>query len=38
VLQQIVINTSDEVTGKDKRMISNELFDKECIEAIKNKE
>jgi len=34
VLQQVVINTADEVTGKEEGMVRNGRFDEE---SIKNK-
>jgi hypothetical protein len=37
VLQQMVINTADEVTGKEERMVRNGWFDEVCAEATKNK-
>jgi len=37
VLQQIVINTTDEVIGKGERNIRNGWFDEECSETVKNK-
>jgi hypothetical protein len=37
VLQQIVVNTVDEVIGKEERIIRNGWFDEECTEATKNK-
>ena len=37
MLQQIVINTADEVIGKDERIVRNGWFDEECTEATKNK-
>jgi hypothetical protein len=37
VLRAIVINTADEVTGKEERIVINGLFDEECTAAAKNK-
>jgi hypothetical protein len=37
VLQQIVINTADEVIGKEERMVTKGWFNEECTETIKNK-
>jgi hypothetical protein len=37
VLQQIVINTADEFTGKEERIIRNGWFDEDCTEATKIK-
>lgn len=37
MLQQIVINTADEVIGKEERIIRNGWFDEECTETAKNK-
>jgi len=37
VLQQVVINTTDEVVGKGERNIRNGWFDEECTETAKNK-
>jgi hypothetical protein len=33
----MVINTAEEVTGKEERMVRNGWFDEECAEATKNK-
>jgi len=38
VLHPIVINTADEVIGKEERMVINGLFDEECTAATKNKD
>jgi hypothetical protein len=37
VLHQIVINTADEVIGKDERVVRNGWFNEECTEATKIK-
>jgi len=37
VLHPIVINTADEVIGKEERMVINGLFNEECTAATKNK-
>ena len=37
VLHPTVINTADEVKGKEERMVINGLFDEECNAATKNK-
>ena len=37
VLQQIVINTADEVIGTEERIVRNGLCDEECTEATENK-
>jgi len=37
VLHQILINTADEVVGKEERMVINGLFNDECTAATKNK-
>jgi flagellar biosynthesis/type III secretory pathway protein FliH len=37
VLQQIVINTAQEVIGKEESVLRNGWFDEECAEATENK-
>ena len=37
MLQPIAINTTDEVTGTEERMVINGLFDEECTAATNNK-
>jgi len=37
VLYPIVINTADEIIGKEERMVINGLFDDECTAATKIK-
>jgi hypothetical protein len=37
VLQQMAINTADEVISKEERVVRNGWFDEECAEATKNK-